>query len=63
MEKQERFTIDEDGHLFFGGADCVQLAEQYGTPLFVYDEDAIRAMMRVYRDTLLEEYAGNGVVL
>lgn len=63
MEKQERFTIDKEGHLFFGGADCVQLAEQYGTPLFVYDEEAIRAMMRVYRDTLLEEYAGNGAVL
>ena len=55
--------INEEGHLLIGGADTVALAKEYGTPLYVYDENYIRAMMRVYRDTLEKEYGGNGLVL
>lgn len=35
-----------DGRLFIGGVDTVELAETLGTPLFVYDEDHIRARCR-----------------
>ncbi|MFL5799726.1 MAG: diaminopimelate decarboxylase [Actinomycetota bacterium] len=31
-----------DGHLWIGGCDAVELAERFGTPLYVYDEDALR---------------------
>jgi len=31
-------TVNEHGHLDIGGCDVVALAEQFGTPLFVYDE-------------------------
>jgi len=31
-------TVNEHGHLEIGGCDVVMLAEQFGTPLFVYDE-------------------------
>ena len=30
-------------HLFWGGADCVELAARFGTPLYVLDESVIRA--------------------
>ena len=40
-----------------GGADCVELAKRFGTPLYLFDEAYIRKMMRVYRDTLAEKYA------
>jgi len=34
--------VTEDGRLSIGGCDVLQLAEQYGTPLFVYDEQHLR---------------------
>lgn len=34
------------GHLVVGGCDVVELAEEYGTPLFVYDEAQLRARCR-----------------
>ncbi len=37
-----------EGHLVIGGCDCVALARAYGTPLYVYDEDTIRARCREY---------------
>lgn len=37
-------------HLIFGGADVVELAEQYGTPLYIIDETKIRANFRRYKD-------------
>src|SRR5579872_7496702 len=39
-------TVDGDGHLLIGGVDVLRLAEEYGTPLFVYDEDHVRARCR-----------------
>lgn len=63
MNERETLKINAKGHLEIGGADCVELAAQFGTPLYVYDEAYIRAMMRAYRDTLAEEYDGNGTVL
>jgi diaminopimelate decarboxylase len=34
--------VDGQGHLHVGGIDLLDLAEQYGTPLFVYDEEHLR---------------------
>ena len=39
-------TINADGHLEIGGCDTTQLAQQFGTPLYVMDEAHIRATMR-----------------
>jgi diaminopimelate decarboxylase len=36
----------EDGRLSIGGCDLLELAERFGTPLFVYDEAHIRARCR-----------------
>lgn len=63
MNARDTLKINAKGHLEIGGADCVELAKQFGTPLYVFDEAYIRAMMRVYRDTIAEEYDGNGLVL
>ena len=38
--------VGTDGHLSVGGVDLVELAERFGTPLFVYDEDHLRARCR-----------------
>lgn len=63
MNERETLKINEKGHLEIGGADCVDLAERFGTPVYLFDEAYIRKMMRVYRDTLNEKYDGNGMVL
>ncbi len=63
MNARETLKINERGHLEIGGADCVELAETFGTPLYIFDEAYIRKMMRIYRDTLTDKYAGKGLVL
>ena len=35
--------VGPDGQLIIGGCDLADLAEEFGTPLFVYDEDQLRA--------------------
>ena len=63
MNERETLKINDKGHLEIGGADCVELAKEFGTPLYLFDEAQIRKMMRVYRDTLREYYGDNGMVL
>ena len=41
-------AITPEGHLAIGGCDLVELAEEHGTPLVVYDEGALRATARAY---------------
>lgn len=55
--------INEQNHLTMGGADTVKLAEKYGTPLYLMDEDMIRNTCRVYKNSIDEFYGGNGLVL
>ena len=55
MNTRDTLKINGKGHLEIGGADCVELAQTFGTPLYVFDEAYIRKMMRVYRDTLRKE--------
>ena len=38
-----------NGHLYFARQDTVALAQQYGTPLYLLDEDYIRHQCRVYK--------------
>lgn len=40
--------IESNGHLNIGGCDVVELAERFGTPLFVFDEETIRSRCRAY---------------
>jgi len=39
-------SVDGAGRLAIGGCDVVDLADEHGTPLFVYDEDHLRARCR-----------------
>ena len=44
----DNLSINEKGHLAFCGKDVVELAEKYGTPLMVLDEEGIRTVIRRY---------------
>lgn len=39
-------SVGVNGRLSIGGCDLIDLAAEYGTPLFVYDEDHVRARAR-----------------
>jgi diaminopimelate decarboxylase len=41
--------LNERGHLEIGGCDVVELAEEFGTPAYLYAEDDIRWRAREYR--------------
>jgi len=49
------------GHLTIGGRDTVELAQTFGTPLYVMDENEIRRACRSYRKSIDEYYGGNGL--
>lgn len=53
----------KNNHLYFGGADTVELAKRYGTPLYVFDEQVIRNACRDYKNSIDRYYDGNGMVL
>ncbi|HEX8743058.1 MAG TPA: diaminopimelate decarboxylase [Thermoleophilaceae bacterium] len=42
--------INEKGRLEVGGCDVVELAEEFGTPAYVYAEDDLRSRARAYVD-------------
>lgn len=39
-------SIGDNGQLIIGGCDTIKLAEEFGTPLFVYDEEHLRSRCR-----------------
>lgn len=55
----ENIGRNEQGHLTFAGQDTVSLAAEYGTPLYLMDEDRIRHNCRVYTAALREAF-GDG---
>lgn len=60
----ENVSVSEDGaHLQFADIDTVSLAEQYGTPLYLMDEDRIRNCCRAYKAAVHAAFGENGQVL
>jgi diaminopimelate decarboxylase len=49
--------VNERGHLEVGGCDLVDVAAEFGTPAYVYDEDDLRARARAY----LEAFRAHGL--
>lgn len=44
----DNYGINSDGHFTVGGYDTTLLAKEYGTPLYVLDEEKMRRMCRSY---------------
>lgn len=63
MFVSEALNINNAGHLTIGGADTVELAAKYGTPLYVMDENQIRDNCRAYVQSIEDYYDGKGLVL
>ena len=59
----ENLDVTENGHLTINGADVTELAKEYGTPLYVMDEDRIRERCRTYLDSALDAFDGKARIL
>ena len=42
--------VNEQAHLVIGGCDVVDLAEEFGTPLYLFDETTLRQKCREFKD-------------
>jgi len=62
MFVSENLNINEKGNLTINGADTTVLAQKYGTPLYVMDEDIIRNNCRTYIKSIEKYYDGRGMV-
>lgn len=54
-------SINARGNLEISGSDTIELARQYGTPLYVMSEDKIREVCRSYISSFEKYYDGYGV--
>ncbi len=63
MFLSDTFSVNERGHLTVGGCDTIDLAGEFGTPLYVLDENKIRSTCRMYQDSIQQYYHGKGCAL
>ena len=54
--------ISDEDHLVLGGCDASDLASEFGTPLYVYDEATLRGMCREFVDQFTSRYRKTRVV-
>lgn len=53
--------VNSKGHLVIGGCDSVELAEKYGTPLYVFDEHSIRSRCAELKTEFGKRYADTAI--
>lgn len=63
MFVSDALGVNNDGNLTFSGVDTVSLAKQYGTPLYVMNEDGIRKNCQSFKNAVDNYYDGNGLIL
>lgn len=55
MQFPGTMSINEHGHLEIGGCDTVDLAKEFGTPLYIYDVALIRQRARAFLQAFVQE--------
>ena len=59
----KNISVNSLGHLTFAGRDTVELAEKYGTPLYLTDGDRIRENCLVYLEAMREAFGEEAMPL
>jgi len=54
-------AVNDDGHLTIADCDAVELAREFGTPLYVFDEETLRHQCRQFRAQFRSRHADSGV--
>ena len=55
-------AVNDAGHLVIGGCDLVDLAAEFGTPLYLYDEATLRAQAQGFASAFGSRYASSKVL-
>jgi len=55
-------AIDDSGHLIIGGCDTVELAAEFGTPLYLFDELSLRSRCDEFKQEFGRRYADTTVI-
>jgi len=53
--------VSPEGHLTLAGCDAVDLARDFGTPLYVFDEETLRGQCRAFLDAFRSRYPETSV--
>ncbi len=48
--------VSDGGHLMLGGCDAVELAREFGTPLYLFDEETLRGQCRAFQEAFRSRY-------
>lgn len=62
MFVSDNIGINDNGNMTIAGHDCANLAAEYHTPLYIMDEDVLRANMRAFKNSIEDCYGSNGLV-
>jgi len=54
--------VSNRGHLIIGGCDTVELAEEFGTPLYLFDEFSLRSKCREFKQEFGRRYTDTTVI-
>ena len=54
--------VSNQGHLVIGGCDVVDLANEFGTPLYLFDESTLRYKCREFKDEFRKYYPDTLVI-
>ncbi|MEG6572367.1 diaminopimelate decarboxylase [[Clostridium] cellulosi] len=63
MFNSDCLNINEKGNLTIGGYDTTEIAAEFGTPVYVMDEETVRKNCRLYKQSIDNYYGGNGLPL
>jgi diaminopimelate decarboxylase len=56
-------SVNKNDFLEIGGCDVTTLVQQFGSPLYILDEESLRTACRQYRDSFKQYYKGESQVL
>ena len=54
--------VDNRGHLCIGGCDSIELAKEYGTPLYVLDELTLRSKCQEFQTEFTKRYSDTLII-
>ncbi|MEL6555787.1 MAG: diaminopimelate decarboxylase [Cyanobacteria bacterium J06621_11] len=56
-------TVNDKDHLVVGGCDVVELIAEFGSPLYILDEQTLRTACRQYNQAFEQHYAGESLIV
>jgi len=55
-------TVSDQGHLIIGGCDTTELATDFGTPLYIFDEFSLHSKCAEFKNEFSQRYANTIVI-